>query len=111
MANCRFENPFGTIESAQEYMRLLADAVFEAKRDVEAAICEEAAPVSPRQVEALRVVLYSLDKLDHHIQVSRRMLKDLRSLRRLLLQERTAELSKPPCGEVLVAGGRAGLSS
>jgi hypothetical protein len=106
MVNCRFENPFGTIESAQEYMTLLADAVLEAKHDVEVEIGADAAPRSSRQVDALRVVLYSLNKLDHHVQVSRRMLNDLRSLRRLMWQERAEEaLSKPPGSSVLIPGG------
>lgn len=88
MVKCRFESPFGTIESAQEYMRLLADAALEAIHDVETEISGDTAPGPSRKEEALRVVLYSLNKLDRHIQVSRRMLNDLRSLRRLIGQER-----------------------
>ena len=106
MLNYKFESPFGTIESAQEYMRLLADAVLEAKHDLEAAIGADTAPRSSRQVEAPRVALFSLNKLDHHIQVSLRVLNDLRSLRRLMWRERAEEpLSKPPGSSVLIPGG------
>jgi len=86
-----FERPFGTIENAQEYMRMLADAVLEAKCDLETQTGQETIPSSSREIEALRVALFSLNKLDHHIRVSLRVLNDLRSLRRLMLQERTKQ--------------------
>ncbi len=106
MVNYSFENPFGTIESAQEYMRLLADAVLEAKHDLEAEIGADTAPRSRRREEALRVVLFNVNKLDHNIQVSLRVLNDLRSLHRLMWRERTEKSpSKPPRGSVLVPGG------
>ena len=41
----------------------------------------------PRHVEALRLIGYNLEKLAHHIKVSRRILNDLRMLRRILHQE------------------------
>jgi len=39
-------------------------------------------------LQALRLVLYKLEKLEQHIRASRRLLNDLRTLRRLLLDER-----------------------
>lgn len=91
MANYNLENPFGTIESAQEYMRLLADAVLEAKEDLEADIGADTTSGSLRRVEALRVALFSLNKLDHHLQIVLRGLNDLRSLHRLMWGERREE--------------------
>jgi len=92
-----FERPFGTIENAQEYMRLLADVVLEAKRELEAQTGQETTPSSSRDIQALRVALFSVNKLDHHIRVILRVLNDLRSLRRLMLQERSQEpIHKPP---------------
>jgi len=38
----------------------------------------------------LRLALYNLEKLAIHMNKSRRVLNDLRSLRRLLLEERSA---------------------
>ena len=102
MVNYNFEGPFRTIESAQEYMRLLADAVLGAKQDLETEIGASTAPSSLRQAEALRVALFNVNKLDHHIQVSLRVLNDLRSLRRLMWRERAEPLSKPPRSPVLI---------
>jgi hypothetical protein len=88
MANYNLENPFGTIESAQEYMRLLADAVLEAKQDLESDIDTGTTSRSSRQLEALRVALFTLNKLDHNVQKVLRGLNDLRSLHRLMWRER-----------------------
>lgn len=82
------ETPFDSVESAHEYLRLLSEAMLEAKRDIEGDLGVEAGSKDGRHVEALRLVLYKLDKLEHHIRASRRILNDLRMLRRLLLQER-----------------------
>jgi hypothetical protein len=81
--------PFDTIESAQEFLALLREAVDDAKRNAEADILLEADSNSTRRVDALRLVLYKLDKLEHHLKASGRLLNDLRTLRRLLLDERT----------------------
>jgi hypothetical protein len=45
-----------------------------------------------RRREALQLVGYNLAKLTLHITTSRRILNDLRTLRRLLLAERQAEV-------------------
>ncbi len=82
------ETPFENIESAQEFMALLDEAVGDARRDVEA---DMAKPQPERQLQALQLVAYNLAKLSLHVSTSRRILNDLRSLRRLLLQERRIE--------------------
>jgi hypothetical protein len=82
------ETPFDSVESAHEYLRLLSEAMIEAKGDIEGDIVAQADSNDPRRLEALRLVLYKLDKLEHHIKASRRVLNDLRTLRRLLLHER-----------------------
>jgi hypothetical protein len=83
-------SPFDSIESAHEFVALLAETVREAKRDVEADVQRESASESPRRLDALRTTLYSMEKLEAHMNQSRRILNDLRSLRRLLFDERTA---------------------
>ncbi|HEX6505804.1 MAG TPA: hypothetical protein VF011_21385 [Terriglobales bacterium] len=83
-----FETPFDNIESAQEYLALLSQALEEATANAEADILGEANAHSARRGDALRLVLYKLEKLEQHIKVSRRLLNDLRTLRRLLLDER-----------------------
>jgi uncharacterized membrane protein YccC len=85
----KFETPFDNIESAQEYLALLSQALDEAKQTAEADIVREADSQIPRRRDALRLVLYKLEKLEQHIKASRRLLNDLRTLRRLLLEERS----------------------
>jgi len=86
----KFETPFDNVESAQEYVTLLSQALHEAVKDTENDICRETnSPTSARYRDALRLVLYKLEKLEQHMKVSRRLLNDLRTLRRLLLEERS----------------------
>ena len=77
--------PFESIEGAQEFLKLLAETVTEARRaigdDIEIAVASTAL----RQVDALRLVEYKLGQLDGHLAFSRRILTDLRTLRRLIL--------------------------
>ncbi len=84
-------SPFESIESAHEFVALLAETVREAKGDVEADVQRESASESPRRLDALRTTLYSMEKLEQHMNQSRRILNDLRSLRRLLFEERTVK--------------------
>ncbi len=88
------ETPFENIEGAQDYMRLLAEAVREARLDVEADISSQGDP-HQRRLQALRIVSYKLEKLEQHMKVSRRILNDLRSLRRLLFEERRRSAPLP----------------
>jgi hypothetical protein len=79
---------FDTIESAQEFLTLLREAVEESKQNVDSDILSNSK--TPRHLDALRLAMYKLEKLDHHVKVSCRLLNDLRTLRRLLLEEREA---------------------
>ncbi|MGA3039503.1 MAG: hypothetical protein ABSF54_01790 [Bryobacteraceae bacterium] len=85
------ETPFDSIEGSQEYVALLAEAIEEARRDVDADIAVAIAEGAERRREALQLVGYNLAKLTLHISTSRRILNDLRTLRRLLLAERQGE--------------------
>ena len=84
------ENPFDSIESAHDFVTLLAATIGDAKRDLEADIDREAAQDASRRLEALRLALYNLEKLERYMHGSRRVLNDLRTLRRLLFQERNS---------------------
>ena len=86
----RIEIPFESIENAQQYIRLLAEVVAEAKCDIDEEIALSVERMSPRRLEALRLVEYNLEKLQRYLAFSGRTLNDLRSLRRLLHQERKA---------------------
>jgi hypothetical protein len=87
------ETPFDSLECSLEYVSLLADAVEEAQREVEADIASAVADDATRRLEALQLVAYKLSRLSGHMASSRRILNDLRMLRRLLLEERTLEKS------------------
>ena len=82
------ETPFDNIESSHEYVAMLAEALDEARREVEAEIALAERESAERRKEALLLVNYSLAKLNMHITASRRLLNNLRTLRRLLLAER-----------------------
>jgi hypothetical protein len=86
----RSETPFDNIESSHEYVALLTEAVETAITEVEADIAL-AGPdgAGNRRVQALQLVLFKLSKLRRHMSSSCRILNDLRTLRRLLLGERT----------------------
>jgi hypothetical protein len=83
------ETPFDSIEGSHEYVELLAEAIEEARQEVEAEIAIAEDESAERRKEALLLVAYNLGKLGVHIRSSRRILNDLRTLRRLLRAERT----------------------
>jgi hypothetical protein len=97
------ESPFESIESAHEFVALLAETVKEAKREVEADVQRESDSEFPRRLEALRTTLYSMEKLELHMSKSRRILNDLRSLRRLLFDERTANAKRSSVAKPVIA--------
>jgi hypothetical protein len=84
-------NPFGSIESAQEYLRLLAEAVQEAQLTFPEDVADSE-PIDEqsraRRLQAMQLVSYKLNQLAVHVNGSRCALNDLRTLRRLLLRER-----------------------
>jgi len=82
------ETPFDNIESAQQFVELLIEAIEESRRDVDADIARTESNRSERQKQALQVVSDNLAKLSHHMTTSHRILNDLRTLRRMLLEER-----------------------
>jgi hypothetical protein len=93
------ETPFDSIEGSYEYVDMLADAIQEARRDVEAEVTLAETEKADRRKQGLLLVSYNLAKLEGHITSSRRILNDLRTLRRVLLSER-----KSAKGTVRTAG-------
>lgn len=90
----KFEPPtaaFESIESAQEFLGLLAQVVTEAEQAVQVDIQDSSQGDRPRQLEALRLIQYNLEKLSTHLKKSRRILNDLRMLRRILQERQSAE--------------------
>ena len=80
--------PFDSVENTQEYFKLLSETLPEVKQQIETDIAAAVEIKESRRVEALRLVLFKLQKLQDHVHSSSRLLNDLRTLRRLLLHER-----------------------
>jgi hypothetical protein len=91
MSNRQSLTPFDNIESSHEYVSLLANAVEDALAEVDADIALALDADAGRRREALQLVRFHLGKLSGHMTSSRRILNDLRTLRRLLLEERIME--------------------
>jgi hypothetical protein len=89
------ETPFDSIEGSHEYVAMLNDALDEARRDVDAEVAAAEREGADRRKEALLLVSFNLAKLNLHITTSRRILNDLRTLRRLLLAERGLPEGEP----------------
>lgn len=86
------ETPFDSIEGSHEYVAMLAEALDEARHEVEEEVTLAEREGADRRKQALLLVSHNLDKLNLHITSSRRILNDLRTLRRLLLAERAAQV-------------------
>ena len=94
------EQPFDSIESAYGFHRVLFEAVADAKREIEqqiqAQLRRESSSKASRRLDALRLVHYKVEKLEFHTNCNRRILNDLRTLRRLLFEERTTSIADIP---------------
>lgn len=103
------EGPFESIEGTLEYVGLLAEAVAAARQSIAGDVSEASrGPETARRLAALQLVSYKLDRLGHHVGSSRRILNDLRTLRRLLLGERDGADPGSPTRGVEVPSGRTG---
>jgi len=82
------ETPFDSIESAHEYISLLLAQVELVRATLAADVTTATNDEAGRRLDALRLVEYKLNQLEHHLGAGVRILNDLRALRRLLLSER-----------------------
>ena len=80
--------PFDSVENTQEYFKLLAETLLEVETELDDELQAAHAANSTRRAEALHLVLFKLRKLGEHVKACSPLLNDLRSLRRLLLNER-----------------------
>ena len=87
------ETPFDSIEGSYQYVDMLSEAIEEARRDVEDEVALAEKENAERRKQGLLLVSYNLAKLERNMTTSRRILNDLRTLRRVLLAERQG--SKP----------------
>jgi hypothetical protein len=86
------QNPFDSIESAHQYIRLLIEQVDEVEGSLQQDLISLVG--NSRRTEALQLVNYKLDQLKSHLTTSARLLNDLRVLRRLLLGERQRDADR-----------------
>jgi len=88
------ETPFDNVEAAHEYVGLLLDSVGQARDEVAHDLQQAQAEGAARQVEALQLVTFKLQRLEAHLGSSRQLLNDLRRLRTLLVAGETGGRSK-----------------
>lgn len=79
---------FSSIESAHEYVALLCEALDDAEMTIGLEMQAAAGTDRPRYADALHLADYKLKSLRQHLVTSRRLLNDLRTLRRYLYDER-----------------------
>lgn len=77
---------FATIESALEFLGLFEEAVVDAQAEIREQLAH--ANDGNRRRDAIYLTMHKLEKLSFYIAQSKRMTNDLRTLRRLLHQER-----------------------
>jgi len=84
--NCQ-KTPFDNLDSALEYVGHLLEASREAQQQVHEEIRRTQQRQQTRRCEAFQVVSYKVDRLAAHVEKCERLLKDLRRLRRIILEE------------------------
>jgi hypothetical protein len=82
------EGPFDSIESAQDFMNILAETILDAMKDLNYQQRLAVREGQERRARALDLALYKAKTLSCHVHRSRRALNDLRMLKRLILNER-----------------------
>ena len=93
------KTPFDNVEGAHEYVGLLLEALRQAREEVAVDLERAQAESALRQVEALQLVAWKLERLDAHLLSSRHLLNDLRRLRRLLLGDEGSTGRRSPDDE------------
>ncbi len=87
------KTPFENIEGALEYVGCLLEACRDAQKHVDAEIASLTDPALARKQQAFQLVKYKLGQLDAHVVSSKRLLHDLRKLRRVILEERESRVT------------------
>lgn len=82
--NSSVGNAFQTIESASNFVTLLAETVIEAKREVEGDVLRESSVRNSERLDVLRMALYSLTKPEAYMAKGCHILNDLRRQQNLL---------------------------
>ena len=81
-------HPFETIEGTHEFIVLLRTSIEEAAYDVRQDLEQATLAGDERRTRALQLAMFKLNQLEMHVSKTRRLLNDLRTIRRLLFDER-----------------------
>jgi hypothetical protein len=82
------EQPFDSIESAYEYLTVLAETVLANMNDLHYHHKIALQEGQTRRARAIELALFKSKNLSCYVHKSRRTLNDLRTIRRLILNER-----------------------
>jgi hypothetical protein len=102
--------PFESIESAYEFMSVLADTILEGVKDLHREHQVAVSVGQKRRSRAIELALFKLKMLSCYVYKSRRTLNDLRTIRRLILNDRATpgslvgKRAKPECAGVGYSG-------
>ena len=88
MSSDIIDRPFDSIESAQCFMDVLAETIMEAMKDLNRDLQVAVRENQTRRIRAVELAMFKLKTLNCHVHKSRRVLNDLRMIRRLILNER-----------------------
>ena len=78
--------PFASIESTQDYLALLSEAIEEAVREAREELSACKFGKERRRIQAWQMVLYTATKLSGHVANSRKLMQHLDALRTELEQ-------------------------
>jgi hypothetical protein len=81
----QIDQPFDSIESAHDFMDVLAQTVLDAMTELHAEEQKAVREGHLRKAQAISLALFKCKTLSCHVHKSRRALNDLRTLRRLIL--------------------------
>ena len=88
MSTDTIDGPFDSIESAQDFMNVLAETILDAMKDLHYQRQIAVNDGEERRARALELAIYKAKTLGCYVHKSRRTLNDLRMLRRLVQNER-----------------------
>ena len=84
----QIEQPFDSIESAHEFMNVLALTALDVLKDLSRDRDQALQAGDQRRAQAIDLAIFKLKTLGCYVHKSRRTLNDLRMIRRLILNER-----------------------
>ena len=88
MYSDRIEQPFDSIESAQDFMKVLADTILDTVKDLNLEHQMAVSDGKDRRAQAIALAQFKVKMLGRYVHKSRIALNDLRMLRRVILNER-----------------------